>query len=127
MRNPQPTQKAACSNHLVALRAGIPASTDRVKAYAAATQINVRAASGLFTRSIATVIGVSANVAAAISATFSPAQRRTVRCNRNTVATPSTACGSASAQACQPKIHTDTTWGHRPIGGLSTVTTPAGS
>jgi hypothetical protein len=99
VRNPQPTQKAACINHLVALRAGMPTSTDRVNAYAAATHNSVSVASGLFTRSIATVIGVKASAAAAISATFSPAHRRTVRCNRKTAATPSMACGRANAQA----------------------------
>ncbi len=83
--------------------------------------------SGLLYRLIATVTGVRAITSAARSAVPSPAQRRTVRCRTNTAATPSRTCGRISAQPCIPKTLLLTTCGHSAAGGLSTVTTPAGS
>lgn len=56
-----------------------------------------------------------------------PAQRRTVRCSTSTAATPSSTCGRIRAHPCIPKILLLITCGHSAAGGLSTVTTPAGS
>src|SRR5687767_7661337 len=81
----------------------------------------------LFVRKTITVIGVSAKTAAAISAAFSPAHIRTVRCSRKMAATPKTTCGSSTDQLWKPKIRTESTCGHNDNGGLSMVTTPAGS
>ncbi len=83
--------------------------------------------SGLLSRLTATVMGVRVSTRAASSAACSPAQRRTVRCSTNTPATPSITCGRISAQPCSPKILLLMTWGHSAAGGLSMVTTPAGS
>src|SRR3989337_3721515 len=81
----------------------------------------------LFVRTTITVIGVSANTDAAISAAFSPAHIRTVQCSRKIAATPSMTCGSSTDQLWKPKIRTEITCGHNDNGGLSMVTTPAGS
>jgi hypothetical protein len=83
--------------------------------------------SGRLSRLIAAVIGVSANSAAASSAVCGPAQRRTTRCSTNTAATPSMTCTSAIAHGWKPNTTVPSVWVQNASGGLSTVTTPAGS
>lgn len=76
-------------SHNRALRGDACGSMARTVAYAAATHHNTSSVSVLLVRLMTTVIGVSARISAARSATFSPAQRRTVRCSRKTAAAPS--------------------------------------
>ena len=71
--------------------------------------------------------GVSANSAAASSAVRAPAQRRTTRWSTTTAATPSTTWISAIAHGWNPNTATPSDWVQNASGGLSTVTTPAGS
>ncbi len=83
--------------------------------------------SGRLSRLIAAVIGVSAKSAAASSAVRAPAQRRATRCSTSTAATPSTTWTRAIAHGWNPKTATPSTCVQKASGGLSTVTTPAGS
>src|SRR5438067_13477793 len=121
--NAQPMKNAHHSSQDVRRRE-VSARIDRVKAYALITSSRTSSVSGLLSRLIATVIGVTANSNAASSATCPPAHNRTVWCSTKTAATPSSTCGSKTDQPWKPKIHTETTCGHNAIGGLSTVTTP---
>ena len=56
----------------------LPDSSARTRKYAAATISRTSSASGLFTRAMATVIGVSASIPAAIRPAGAPKTRRTV-------------------------------------------------
>jgi hypothetical protein len=75
----------------------------------------------------ATVAGLTATMAAAISPAAGPASRCTARNSTSTVTMPSTAWGATMAQVCRPNARTARACTQNAPGSLSTVMVPAGS
>ena len=104
-----------------------PDSSARTSRWAAPTMSRTSSASGLLTRAIATVTGVSASaVAAAIPAT-GPNARRTVACSRPTAAIVQSAWGSRRLNDEKPSTRADRPISQSESGGLSTVMKLPGS
>lgn len=81
----------------------------------------------MFPRFSATVAGLTATTAVAISPAAGPASRCTARYSTRTVRTPSAACGATITQVCTPKARTVSAWIQKAPGSLSRLTVPAGS
>lgn len=116
MLKPQPTNAAETGSQRAR-----PSSIARRHAHAARTSSRTRRVSGLLSRLIATVMGVSARTAAAMSAAGCPNARRTVACRTAMDATPNRACGSSRLQAPNPRTRANRPIAHSAMGGLSTV------
>jgi hypothetical protein len=96
-------------------------------ASAASTSSKIMSESEMFPRFSATVAGLTATTAAAISPAAGPASRCTARYSTRTVRTPSIAWGATITQVWKPKARTASAWIQNAPGSLSRVTVPAGS
>ena len=120
MLKPQPTKNAAADSHPSPARP-LRAWTARSVAHPASTIHSTSSVSGLLSRLIATVMGVSASTSALSSPATGPNARRAVACTTPTAAVPARACGSSMLHVPNPSTRPDSAISHSAIGGLSTV------
>ncbi|AIA01742.1 hypothetical protein DC74_1224 [Streptomyces noursei] len=119
---PMPTQTPASTSG-----PSRPAAAARWVASAASSTHRVNSGSSTEVRNSPTATGVSRNAPPAISAAWSPAQRRTTRYSTSRLATPSSTCGRVNAQGWKPKILAESACGQRNPGNLSRVIELPGS
>lgn len=99
----------------------------RIASAAPDTMRNTSSVSGLLSRLMATVIGVSASTSAATVAATWPQIRFTDECRIQIVATPATICGAIICQVPKPRTRQDRPMTMSANGGLSTVRKLPGS
>src|SRR4029079_3313913 len=106
--NARPTRTPAPTSH----RTHRSSSNYRSTAHAAPTRNRTMNGSGRLIRSVATLIGLTASVAAAAVAAATPKRRRTMHHRSATVAVPAMTLGSSRLHDDMPKIRTLRPWIH---------------